>query len=97
MSNSDLQALFQSVINTFVAERDVAISKINRAINESSKEAEEIVIEQMRNLTIAKMNIANTQEEVSIIQRNLKEQSLKKQESVGTKKTEDTSSGDRPK
>lgn len=97
MSNSDLQALFQSVINTFVAERDVAISKINRAINESSKEAEEIVIEQMRNLTIAKMNIANTQEEVSIIQRNLKEQSLKKQESVGTKKTEDNSSGDRPK
>ncbi len=80
MKQENLQALFQAVVNTFVAERDIAISKMNRAINEGSPDAEEIVLEQMRNLTIAKMNIANTQEEVAIIQRKLQEQSLKQKE-----------------
>ena len=95
MKQENLQALFQAVVNTFVSERDIAISKMNRAINENDPNAEEIVIEQMRNLTIAKMNIANTQEEVAIIQRKIQEQSLKQKEEKESSNEEGAPSGNK--
>ena len=86
MKQDIIQALFQAVVNTFVAERDMAISKINRAIIENTPDAEEVIIEQMRLLTIAKMNIANTQEEVATIHRKIQEESLRKEEEAKSNK-----------
>ena len=88
MKQENLQSIFQAVVSTFVAERDMAVSKMNRALNENNPNAEEVVIEQMRLLTIAKMNIANTQEEVANIQRRLQEEAMSN--------VEDDSEGEKP-
>ena len=67
MSMERIKVVFQSVVSQFVSERDLAISKINRALTDGGENVEEIIIEQTRNLTLAKLNIANTQEQLDMI------------------------------
>ena len=68
MEIDKIQIMFQSVVSQFVADRDLAVSKINRSLSDGSENAEEIIISQMRELTLAKLNIVNTQEELKMIQ-----------------------------
>ena len=68
MEIDNIQIMFQSVVSQFVADRDLAVSKINRALTDGSENAEEIIASQMRELTLAKLNIVNTQEELKMIQ-----------------------------
>ena len=58
-----LQSQFQAVISKFVLDRDKAVSNINKLIHSDGDNVDELV-KQMELLTMAKMNIANTQEEI---------------------------------
>lgn len=86
-----LQSQFQAVISTFVLERDRAVANINRLLSVEGDNTDEI-IEEMRKLTLAKMNIANTQEEVGKLiqqyQNQLANQAAKAQEATAEKEPE---------
>lgn len=61
-----IQSQFQAVVSKFVSDRDKAVANINKLIQSDGDTVDEL-IKQMEALTLAKMNIANTQEEVGKI------------------------------
>jgi len=59
-----IKSTFQAIVSQFVAERDATVANINQLLYSKGDNVEALT-ELMSKLTLAKMNIANTQEELN--------------------------------
>jgi len=77
------KSTFQALASKFVLDRDSAIANINKLLYSEGDSINDLAV-QMNKLTIAKLNIANTQEELN------KAVNLQMAQQEGNKKPSDT-------
>lgn len=64
MNIETIKSEFQAIASRFAADRDAAVANINKLIFSGGDNIDALV-EQMGKLTISKLNIANTQDELN--------------------------------
>lgn len=82
-----IQSQFQAVVAVFIKERDQSIANINKLLYSDEPNVKKITKE-IRKLTEAKMNIANTQEELRRVTFNINQ--MNNNQMDNTDKTEDS-------